>query len=144
MDKPNTFKGVINYDRSIADLVKTGKYDGVNIHITEKNFPSSEKGEKEGKFGIFHFNKSISSEGAIVEMEKAGYHAATMKELLSFGEKNSDVQRKFTIVALGSVARLNGHQRVDNLDEGGSGRYADLGYFDYDWYSYCRFLAVRN
>ena len=140
-----TYKQVVNYDLSVKELLKAGKYDWINEDITDKNFPSSENGEKEVEFGMFHFKRGMSSEDAIAEMKKAGYRRpATMKELLSFGKNNPDLQREFPIVALGSVAKLNGHRRVSCLVGDGSGRDAYLDYFDGGWHDIYRFLAVRN
>lgn len=139
-----TSKQVVNYDRSIADSLKAGKYDWKNDNLTDANFPSKEKGECEVEFGLFHFNKTISSDDAIAKMKTEGFRPATIRELLAYGEKNPEVQREFTIVALGSVARLDGHRGVGFLGWGFSGRFADLFCCDGVWDGGYRFLAVRN
>jgi len=139
-----TYKQVVNYDLSVKELLKAGKYDWQNEDITDKNFPSTEKGEKEVEFGMFHFKRGISSEDAIAEMKKAGYRPSTMKELLSFGKNNPDLQRKYPIIALGSVAELGGARHVGFLHGNGSGRDAGPDCFGSGWGDYCRFLAVRN
>jgi hypothetical protein len=78
-------------------------------------------------------------------MKKDGFRPATMKELLSYGEKNPEEQRKYPIIGLGSVAELRGSRRVGCfLDEDPSLRSASLRSFDFDWHGRCRFLAVRN
>ena len=139
-----TSKLVVNYDRSIEDSVKAGKYDDTNSSITDKNFPSSEIGEKEVEFGMFHFNKVMdSSEDVIAEMKKVGFRPATMKELFAYGEKNPEEQRKCPIIALGSVAGLSGGRHVGELYGSDGRRGAGLGYFDGGWRESFRFLAVR-
>lgn len=35
----NTYPISVNYTRTLADMIKAGKYDWVNNKITEKNFP---------------------------------------------------------------------------------------------------------
>ena len=138
-----TSKQTVNYDRSVADSLKAGKYDWTNSDITDENFPSTEKGKREVEFGMFHFNKTMGSEDIIAKMKLEGFRPATMKEKLAYGEKNPEEQRKHPIVALGSVAKLNGDRRVGCLLSVGSGRYADLRYFDNGWGGGCRCLAVR-
>lgn len=141
----NTYKQVVDYDLSIPDLLKAGKYDDTNSNITDENFLSAESGKKEVEFGMYHFGKVMdSSEDVIAEMKKDGYRPATMKELLSFGKKNKNLQKKFPIIALGSVAELGSNRRVGALYGRGCRRYAFLSYFDFDWHDDYRFLAVRN
>lgn len=139
----STQKFIINYDLTIADLLEAGKYDWKNDGIDDHNFSSSEKGEKEVEFGMFHFNIPMSSEDVIAKMKLEGFRPATMKELLSNGEKNPEEQRKYLIIELGSVAVLGGFRRVGYLSGGGSGRYVGLLCFGGDWDGNCRFLGVR-
>ena len=137
-------KLIVNYDRSIEDSLIAGKYDNKHDNITGKNFPSSKKGKKKVDFRMFYFNKGMLSENVISKMKKVGYHPATMNELLAFGEKNPKLQRKFSIAALGSVAEINGLLCVGFLDGSDSKRDVDMYAFDLEWFSSCRFLAVRN
>lgn len=131
-------------ESSISDLLKAGNYDWSNDRITDQNFPATEHdtiGEKDA--ALFHFDRNISSEDAIAGMKTEGYRPATMRELLTFGKENPEVQRKFPIVALGQVVALVGGRHVGDLVRDGSGRHAGLFYFDGDWSVVCRFLAVR-
>jgi len=138
-----TSKQVVDYDRSINDSVKAGKYDWTNDNITDANFPSKEKGKRKVEFGVFHFNKNIESDANITQMKAEGFRPATMKETLAYGEKNPEEQRKYPIIGLGSVARLDGCRQVAYLYSDGSGRNANLNYYDSEWYGNCRFLGVR-
>ena len=115
-----TSKFVVDYDQSVADSLKEGKYDWVNDGITDANFPSDEKGKREVGFGMFHFNKTMQSEDIIAKMKAEGFRPATMKEKLAYGKKNPEEQRKYPIVALGSVAPLDGGRCVGCLCGGGS------------------------
>jgi hypothetical protein len=139
----STLKQVVNYDRSIAESLTAGKYNWTNPSITDANFPSKEEGEREVEFGLFHFNKTTKSDDNVAQMKKEGFRPATMKELLAFGEKNPEEQRKYPIIALGSVAELDGDRPVGCLYGGGSGRIVRLGYYDGGWDDDCRFLGVR-
>lgn len=133
---------LVKYGRTLKQLVKT--YDWANDDITDENFPSKEEGNKDVEFGLFHFNRDISSEDAIAGMKAEGYRPATIKELLSFGEKNPKLQLEYPIVGLGSVAELYGDRLVGCLCGNGSKRDAGLHYFGFDWDGVYRFLAVRN
>ena len=137
-------KMVVNYSCSIAELVKAGKFDWVNDDINDQNFSSTEIGERELDTAMFYFGRNMSSQAVGAEMDKVGYRPATMKELLAYGIKNPDEQRKYPIVALGSVAELRGHRRVGCLCSDGSKRGADLDDYVCGWLADCRFLAVRK
>jgi hypothetical protein len=139
-----TFRDQVNYGRSVRDSLKAGKYDWMNDNITDANFPSTESGEREVEYVMFHFAKTMSSEGAIAGMGTENCRPATMKEMLAFGEKHPELQREYPIVALGSVALLFGDRHVGYLGRRGSERGASLIYFGRDWIGCYRFLAVRN
>lgn len=145
----STTKLAVNYDNSIENLVKDGKYDHINCDITDKNFSSSEKGERVVEFKMFHFMKHMLSDHVIFEMKNAGFRPAIVKELLSYGKKNTEEQRKHPIVALGSVTKIGDDLYVSCLRgndcKRNSQRNASLRYFNlYGWDDYFRFLAVRN
>jgi hypothetical protein len=53
-------------------------------------------------------------------------------------------QRKFPVVALGSVAEVRGERNVPDLYRRGAERDLNLSWLDGDWIGSCRFLAVRN
>lgn len=138
----------VDYNQTVEQMIAAGKYDWKNSDITEKHFPlpaelSGQKTAVSSK--LFHFNRDISSEDAIAEMDKAGYRPATLSELLALGTKHPELQRQFPIVALGSLWRLAfGLRRVPFLLVDGVERRLGLLWFDYDWYAYYRFLGVRK
>ena len=130
--------------QAIAD----GKYDWKNSDITTKNFPVSPEmiGKKSDiSAKLFYFNRDISSDDAISEMDKAGYRPATLMELLVLGFLFPELQRQFPIVALGSVWRnANVNRYVPCLSAGNSRRGLNLGWLDSNWDACCRFLGVRK
>lgn len=115
----------------------TKRFNYVNPDI-EKNF-SLEKREHKG-YKLFHFEKFISSENAIKEIEKEGYLPANLKELLDWKKWNE----KDWVVALGSVGEVCGCRFVPYLYGGVSGRSLSLRCWVGDWDADFRFLAVRN
>ncbi len=123
--------------KTLKQLIDSKKFDWVNSDI-EKNFKLEKVRNLEYK--LFHFDKYISSENTIKEMEKDGYIPANLTELLSWKDWNG----KDFVVALGSVAGVGGDRRVACLRRDDSGRRLDLGWFDAGWGGSVRFLAVRN
>lgn len=140
-----TFTITVDETVSVEDAVKAGKFDWNNNNITSANFPKLANEQKSDKeIILFHFNKTMSSEVVIAEMDKAGYKPANILTLICLAVKEPDLQRKFPIVALGSVCRLVGDRLVPYLYERGSKRYLDLYFFGNDWLDHYRFLAVRK
>lgn len=141
------FTLVVDYGRSVKAGILAGKYDYANDNIAEENFPKAEheQGKKEQVFTLYHFDKSTESDLVITQMEKDGKRPATLRELISFGEKYPELQRQFPIIALGSVwlDRL-GSRRVPYLGSAGSRRDLDLNWYDGSWDGRCRFLAVSK
>ena len=70
---------------------------------------------------------------------------AMVWDLLDYGSRNPEEQRKYTIVGLGSVGGVDGGRRyVPYLDKVGSKRGLYLRGWGDVWHSSCRFLAVRK
>lgn len=141
---PEKFTLEVDYDKSLEEMIAAGRYDWKNSDITADRFPVKGKGKKKAEVELVHFNRDISSEDAIAEMDKLGLRPATIEELLAFGAANPDIQRKFPIVALGSVAEVSGSRFVAYLRRVWSERSLSLGWFAFDWNPDCRFLAVRK
>jgi len=141
----NGFLVTVDYDLSVKALVRECRCDWNNEDITTKNFLTKRIGQHEVKMKLFYFNRTVILEEAIAEMEKEGYRPAEFHELLAYGIKNPDEQRKYPIVALGSVWRYwFGFRYVAYLGGDGDERGLGLGCFGDEWSEYCRFLAVRE
>lgn len=138
----------IDYTKTVEQAIADGDYDYKNSDINAKNFPVSpemigKKADVSAK--LFHFNRNISSEDVISEMDNAGYRSATLMELLTLGILFPELQRQFPIIALGSVWLFaNDNRCATCLDVHGSKRRLNLGWFDLDWYAHGRFLGVRK
>jgi len=135
-------KQVVKY--VLVDMITAGHYDYVNSDITERNFPMPENLVLGSEPKLFHFDCEISSKNAIAKMNEDGYRPATIWDLLDFGAKNPEEQRKYQIIALGSVASVGGDRYVAYLYGYDSERSLGLYWFDFVWVAYCRFLAVRK
>lgn len=141
----DTYQLTVDYDRSLADMVKAGHYDYANDYITADNFPIEGSGTVESESVLVHLDRSASTKEVEQEIAKRGLRSATIKELLAFGEKYPDVQREFPVVELGSVwVDGDGDRRVAYLWSRASDRDLGLRWDEGDWYSFYRFLAVRK
>jgi|GEM_PF-768561 len=140
----------VDYSRSLEDMVAAGKYDWVSSIITEEHFPIPNElvGKKVTISGkLFHFDRDISSEEAIKEMNKDGYRTPRhLAEFLALGEAYPDPQcQQFSIIALGPVWHNTvGSRCVPELIVSGSLRELRLYWFDVDWGASCRFFGVRK
>jgi len=135
----------VDYSLTIKSLITAGGYDNVNIYITKKNFPANakESGKKELVFRIFRFKNLTSSQRVIQSMKQRGCRPATLRELVVFGKANPDLQRKYPIIALGSVWLTPcGNRFVPELRSHAAWRYLELDYYDNDWDYSIRFLAI--
>ncbi|MDD2354362.1 MAG: hypothetical protein PHH52_02255 [Patescibacteria group bacterium] len=148
INSTNEIKLVIDYTKTVEQVIADSNYDWKNDDITAQHFPVSpemigKKAEVSAK--LFHFNRGISSDDVISEMDKAGYRPATLMELLVLGFLFPELQRQFPIVALGSVWHsARGSHHVPYLSVDGSERSLYLLWFGGDWGPHCRFLGVRK
>ena len=145
---PEVFRLTVDYSQLLEHMIITGRYDWTNDDITAKRFPTVGEGTIEFEARYFHFNRNISSENAVKEIERADkdnpWVPARNEHILAFGETFPDEQRKFPIVGLGSVAKVRGHRYVLGLGRNDSDRGLYLLWWYDDWYPNCRFLAVRK
>ncbi len=130
----------------LSDRIALGKYGWVNSNINEKNFPTTAEKDYEVEYKVFHFDRFVSSDDVIVEMEKEGFKPANILELLKLGEVEPDFQREFPIVALDSAWRsADGDHDVPFLNYDGGERGLSLGWCGRrGWNGRCRFLGVRK
>lgn len=138
-----TFRVAVDYTQTLKQMISAGKYDWANSDITQDHFPIKGNGKKEEEVVLFHFDKVMTSEQAITEMDKTGFRPATIEELLALGAQQPELQKQFPIVALGSVWRNPlGDRNVPDLRWGGRQRSLDLDWFGGDWREDSRFAAV--
>jgi len=133
------------YTLTLAEQIAAGKYDWHNSDITAERFPVPSVGTPVGEMKLFHFDRTVETDEATELMEADGYEPCDIGELLNYGAKKPDEQRKYPIVALGSVCVYSdGYRCVAYLRRGGSGRGLGLAGVVDGWGDYCRFLARRK
>lgn len=139
---------VVDYDMSLGEMIAAGNYDWKNDDITAKRFPIVGEGKVEFEDTIFHFDRDISSEDAVKEIlaadSKNPWEPAKIENILAYGAKNPEDQRKFPIVGLGSVGEVDGDRYVSCLSGSDSGRRLYLSWWGGGWGARCRFLGVRK
>ena len=141
----STFHIQVNYDLRLDFAIRDGQYDWEHDLINDENFPITRKGTAELDIVLVHLDINVSSEEAIKELDKAGYRPAELQEFLAFGAKYPDEQRKYPIVALGSVWRyLDGRRFVPCLWGNGGKRGLNLRLFAGEWNAVYRFAGVRK
>ena len=141
----DTYRFTVNRDQRFKAVVKAGKYDRVNAAITEAHFPLTGSGTTEQEGILVHFNRYISPNDALTELDRLGLRAPDCQELCAFGAEHPNVQRKFPIVELASVwANRGGDRYVADLWGNADGRDLDLVGVAYGWDGHCRFLAFRK
>lgn len=102
---------------------------------------------REIEFELVHLNEDVSTDEILADLDKRGFRPALYEELLAFATKHPDEQKKYEIVALGSVCRSsNGHHLCspylsqDDLGRGLIFDWVEGGWWDDDY----RFLVVRK
>ncbi len=140
----NGYLVTVDYRQSLKAMIQAGHYDWVNSDITEKHFPVA-SGPTEVSIELIHFDRAMTSEEVLAELDRRGLRPATLPELLAFGAKYPQKQREFPIVALASVWRYwVGGRRVPYLWSNAVERSLDLDWLDLRWGAHCRFAAVRK
>lgn len=147
-DKPfdnDIYLTTVNYDLSVEDAVKLGRYGWVDDRINSSNFPIKRKGTAYIIIEFIGFNKVISTKNALRRLDRMDMRPIDLHELLAFGEKHPNVQLKSPIVALGSVRQnRNGDRSFPRLDDNGSWRFMALHNAGHDWPRFIHFAAVRR
>ena len=123
--------------KTLAQLIKDRNFEYENSDI-KKHFTLEPV--RSADYKLFHFNRIVSSEDAIKEMEKEGYVAANLTELLLWKDWNE----QDWVLTLGSVAEVDDDRRVPCLSRLDAGRDLYLYWWVSSWHGGCRFLAVRN
>jgi hypothetical protein len=136
---------VVNCGLSLPEMIAPGHYDWVNLDITAEHFPITETGVKGIVVATLGFGRDISSqEDGVKELQKRGMNRpATLAELLAYGARHPEEQRKHPIVALGSIVEMYGTRGVPCLYGSRYLRGLDI-VWDNPLGVHYRFLAVCN
>lgn len=137
------FPVTVDYDGRASTLGSGGEYDWRCSDVTTANFPVSNRGIDRVELVLVNFTLDTPGGVALRELYEHGLRAATLPELLSFGERYQDKQLEFSVVALGSVWHAeDGTAYVPFLSGYAGKRRLDIGRRDHAWHSRCRFASV--
>lgn len=101
---PNTYEVTLRCDFKKA--VEAGKYSQIDEPLPQMKLlaENCQEGARV-RVRLFQFDSGVTSEEAIVKMGKAGYYPSKWPRLLALGAEHPDLQRRWSIVALGSALR---------------------------------------
>ena len=105
MSVKEVFHVIVDYRKSLLDMIKAGDYWWYNDSINADHFPIQGSGQVELDIELINYDQSMESDEVIQALNAHGLRPVTLPELLAFGATYPDVQRDFPIVALGSVWR---------------------------------------
>ena len=138
---------IVDYDRSIADLIANGQYFNASSYISEENFPrkENERGKKQVTFRTFWFDRDIELEEVLRKMKEDQFRPASVRELLLFREVVGAEFFKQSITSL----------EVVNIGTCASPRVVDIwnDYQDFlviilctvhKWFRTCHFLGIQE
>jgi hypothetical protein len=135
----------VDYGRPIERLVEEGHYDWAHIDISSELFATERQGTAEITIELVHFATRTQTEEVLTAITRNGLRPADIVEILTFGATYPDEQRRYPIVARGSlwIGTCGGHF-VPCLRTGSKGRYVDLYWFGGLWDPYYRFAVIRD
>src|SRR3989344_5105193 len=132
----------VDYRKNVEDGVEAGRYHWANPNITSEHFPTKRNGRTEVRVKLIHFNRSVSADEALRKLDRMGYRPVELHELLVFGEKYPEIQRRFPVVGLGSIWRdRNDNRYIPCLCGDSSRRYLNLISDEHDLDEIWRFAA---
>ncbi|MEK9208495.1 MAG: hypothetical protein AAB910_00275 [Patescibacteria group bacterium] len=139
-----TISVMMDLTKTTVQLIADGKYDWVNSNIVKHFSFGTGDGTRTAEVHLLRYNKRMTSDEVIADMDRQGLRPATFLELLWIGIQHSGLQLEFPIVALGTVAEVDGHRDVAYLDRYDRARDLYLYWFGSGWIGYYRFAAVRK
>lgn len=116
----------VDYSKSLAEMIEAGNYDWIHLDIMNKHFPVKGSGKLNLKAEVIRYNRPISLDDVLRDLDRRGLRPANLPELLVFGEKYHDERHKYPIVELGQHWAYGRYRYVVYFFGGGSGRILDL------------------
>ena len=138
----------VDYRLTFKQMFDACNFKSSEAILRERNFPFSAVLNPRLEtitVKLFYFNRGFHAEDAILVMKKNGYRPATIAELFAFSCAYPDLQRRFPIIALGSVMKDKNGDFCSPFIVGPKCN-SQIGVF---WngsgcYRFCRFLAVKQ
>jgi hypothetical protein len=133
----------VNYDLSLEEMIRAGKYNRIDTSIKEKVAPLKKTGTIETELNLIRFGSNMSNAKIFKMFEKYNLRPANIHELLAFGAKYPNKQKIRPIVAIGLIWHIS----LGNIILTSSGRFQILSTlistkFVTKWPYYVKFLAA--
>ncbi len=139
------FSATVDYDQPLEEMITAGNFNHVDHQLNPDDFSSQQKGRAKLNFYVIASKPGASTDEIIDKLDTRGLRPATLPELLAFGSKYPDEQRKYFIYALGSIIhRSAGDRSVAYIGDMGGARVLNLMFEMYNWFGDFRFLAVSK
>lgn len=130
------------YVLPFEDQMKAGHYDWRDILVTAEKFPEPSRGTPINELRTFNFGRDVDLSEIPGLMAADGYEPADPIELLNYGAKYPEEQRKHPIVALGAVYVAPDNNRfVVEIRRRGKARSIALRGYVSRWSDHYHFLA---
>jgi|GEM_PF-1960934 len=124
----DTHAVTVDYGQSLELMIAAGRYDWKNDNIKAKHFPIKGEGKVDLEITLVHYNRVMSTDDVLKDLDQRGLRPAKIEELLALGASQTELQREFPIIALGSVWRsFLGYRYCPYLHGFGSERDLSLG-----------------
>lgn len=158
---PRKILPCVDYSRSFKQMFDAGHYtwghggysstpgwDDATVKYLSKHFPLSGQGIEQFEGKLFYF-RSCTARGAIRAIRGKGYEPARIEHLLALGEQYPETKRSYTIIALGSVAKIRERFNARVLPHSPilsdySGRHLGTSPWGGGWNDGCCYLGVRK
>jgi hypothetical protein len=145
MKTKEVFRVVVDYSKSLAEMIKEGKYNWHDPAVSRSHFPVKGKGKISLNLELLNYGKFMKTDNIFRDMDSCGLRPATIFELLALGATYPEKQLEFPIIALGSVwPNACGDGCVGCLRRDVEGRGLYLSLYHGPWRSHYRFAAVRK
>lgn len=139
-----TYQVIVDYSKSMAKMISLGNYDWASEGLTQGFFPIKKgTGSHKVKLVLVHFDKSSSTNDILAYLDAMALTPASIEHLLAFGEQYPEIQKKFRIIALGSVYDVQCHH-YPTLNYVLGNRRLDATWDQEGFWRDCRFLAVQE
>lgn len=132
---------MVNYDLGADRLVATNRFNWKNDDVSSAHFPVERKGVREATVELYEFDRTVTGEEAMAQIEADGYINEDLPTLLTFGKEYPIEQLRRPIVALGSRWQGSGDWNVAYLGRHGDERGLSLHSLRYDFNPRYRFLV---
>lgn len=142
------FSVEVDFSIPLLKQISRGRYAVVSDLVNARNYPPSDSGltgVRPCRMRLFRLRRKMTEKKVLADLARKGARPARLEELLAFGVKYPDFQRRFPVVGLGSKwFDGDGRASVPVLGMAFAGRSLDLCWAAPKdcWHPFFRMLAI--